>query len=111
MDGIDSPHIEARITELQSRVAPYENYTSKGGKMAFSFNINSIYVYISIPIIIFILLVIVRPRFVKSDVQMESGDIQTKTSLNKIIMWTFILGGVIVVAMYALNYKKRKKKN
>ena len=95
---ITSPQIDAGINALEKEV---KNYVS--GRFGFmpSIKFNKVYLYVSIPIIIFIMLIIWRPKFVKNEVRMESGETQLKTSISKIFMWSLGLGTVIVVGIYA----------
>jgi len=106
--GIASPDIEKHITELQKRVSEYTTYNSTyKSTLPFSFKMNSIYIYAGIPVAIFILLLISRPGFVKTEVTLESGEVQMKTNFKKILMWSLIFGTIIVVAMYVLNHRKK----
>lgn len=99
---ISSPQIEANINALQSQVNEYD--TNSSGIVS-KLKFRTAYLYIAIPIAIFIVLAIWRPGFVRQEEKLQTGETQLKTSMKKILMWSLILGGVIVVGVYAITRK------
>lgn len=105
---INSPQIEKRITDLQSKVKKYDN--SKPAKSSISSVLDkTIYIYVGVPVIIFIVLLVARPKFVRSEVQLESGEVELRNNYTKMLMWALVFGTIIDVTIYVI--KRRKKKN
>lgn len=111
MDNIASPQIDMKLQELEGAVNPYSQYDDTQKKSYIpSFSFNSNHLYIAIPVVLFIVLAVSRPTFVKAEVKMDDGTLVTKTSFEKIIIWTLVIGGLLDIGLYGANYKFNKQK-
>lgn len=89
------------LKDLERRVYPYK----KGIPVEFGFSemLSSKNLYIVIPIVILVLLIVFRPGFVKTS---ETPTSPSKVSIQKIFVSWFIISLVLVLGLFAYNYRQ-----
>ncbi len=105
--SIPLTEIEHVESELKNSSVQIEN---KPFLRNFKFKLGSnsnLILYITIPLVIATLLYIWKPKFIKEEtVDMNTGETIEKLSMNKYIVFTVIVGGVLSTGLYGFFYKK-----
>lgn len=91
------------LKDLERRVYPYK----KGIPVDFAFSdiLSTKHIYIGIPIVILALLIVFRPSFVKTS---ETPTSPSKVSIQKIFISWFVISTILVLAIYAYNFKNKE---
>ena len=101
----DTPRLEKQIASLKSQVSGYSR-RSKGRVVDISSLFSSKNLYIGIWVFTFIFLVLGRPSFLY--VEDVTGDGRKKFSFTKLLLSWILIGFLLTVGVYGLNYAGKK---
>lgn len=106
--SLHTPNIKDRINTLKTQVQPYSKKTYETKSFLSSFSLSSPIIYAVIPIIVLVILFLIRPSIIMTNIVDEEDNTVETLSLKKLLLWTIITGGVLDIALFAYNYKKKK---
>uniref|UniRef100_A0A6C0EK17 Uncharacterized protein n=1 Tax=viral metagenome TaxID=1070528 RepID=A0A6C0EK17_9ZZZZ len=104
MEGADTPLIQNRVRELRGEIQPY----AKGKKSSGGITFSSDKLYYIFPVLILIILIFWRPNFLYDEDGDAEGNVIRKFSYKKLLMYWLIASLIVVIGMFAYNYKKKR---